>query len=451
MAPSQVTRAKKKAPAKANVVLPEHQCARSPRPFHHTAQQSDRNTDDSYQQHERDEPDGEHDDKQDEHQEPDHEQDEHDKQHSREDLQTGRDGNHDDDDPMELDRTPGKDTQLEADDEHLDPAVFNVLEQHQAKNGRRKAPSPTCLLSTRMHALARSLPVDTHTNVLTPNERDQPKHQAEGTNKQANPSKLGFYPSCWQAFLQAAKLEMHLQAVLTHPVPEHSDAVGLAQEVLDAVLWKYHSKDIRLEKEYCEQMSRLLCDDLFTFCTELKKVIISIAKQLYGIFPRSSVCGGLVQKYVTEAASKLIKSGDYLQLPDLSEGKYKNFVSQVLKDGCQDFYYGNGKKALKLMEEFQCSIPVNGLVLVAAVSPQAKGVLTGFRETGTDKVPDLSADKCRSDFNSLRKSVDTLIAIPDRRRELEEMLEEWAESGMMNGLCNDSDGGSGGEDVNIII
>ncbi|KAG1744790.1 hypothetical protein EDB19DRAFT_1826933 [Suillus lakei] len=216
---------------------------------------------------------------------------------------------------------------------------------------------------------------------------------------------------------------MHLQAVLMHPVPEHSDAVALVREVLDAVLWKYHSKDIRLEKEYREQMLRLLCDDLFTFRMELKKVIISIAKQLYGIFLRSSVHGGLVQKHVTEVASKLIKSGDYLRLPDSSEGKYKNFISQVLKDGCQDFYYGNGKKVLKLTEEFQCSIPVNGLVLVATVSPQAKGVLTGFRET----------------------------AIPDRCRELEEMLEEWAESGMMNGLCNDSDGGSAEEDVNIVI
>ncbi|KAG2127003.1 hypothetical protein BD769DRAFT_1668127 [Suillus cothurnatus] len=55
------------------------------------------------------------------------------------------------------------------------------------------------------------------------------------------------------------------------------------------------------------------------------------------------------------------------------------------------------KKELKLTEEFQCSIPVNCLVLVAMV----KGVLTGFCETGTDKVPDLSADKCRSNFNSL--------------------------------------------------
>jgi hypothetical protein len=80
-----------------------------------------------------------------------------------------------------------------------------------------------------------------------------------------------------------------------------------------------------------------------------------------------------------------------------------------------------------------------------------KGVLSGFRDTGTDRVPDLSADKCRADFNALRKSIDTLIEIPQRRQELEEMLEEWAEFGLMSGVPNGSDSGSGEEDVNIII
>jgi hypothetical protein len=66
-------------------------------------------------------------------------------------------------------------------------------------------------------------------------------------NKQTNPSKLGFYPPSWQGFLQAAKLEMRLQAVLTHPIPEHQQALLLAREVLDAVLWSYHSKKIKME------------------------------------------------------------------------------------------------------------------------------------------------------------------------------------------------------------
>jgi hypothetical protein len=37
-----------------------------------------------------------------------------------------------------------------------------------------------------------------------------------------------------------------------------------------------------------------------------------------------------------------------------------------------------------------------------------------FRDTGTDKVLDLSADKCRSDFDGLQKSVDTLMTNPER-------------------------------------
>ncbi|KAG1780972.1 hypothetical protein EV702DRAFT_1193807 [Suillus placidus] len=292
-----------------------------------------------------------------------------------------------------------------------------------------------------------------HSHSCTPDQHHQPKNRGEGTNKQTNPSKLRFYPPCWQAFLQAAKLEMRLQAVLTHPVPEHPDTQKLVREVLDAVLWKYHSKKIKMEKgyfpEYSAQMSRLLCDDLFTFHMELKKVIISIAKQLYGIFPKG---GGTrreaPQKHVADAASKLIKSGEYLQIPDSSDGKYKNFVSQVLKDACHDFYYGNSKKALKLTNEFQCSIPINSLILVAAVT---KGVITGFRDTGTDKVPDLSADRCRSDFNAIQKSVDKLMENPEHRQELDEMLEEWAEYGMMDELQDDSDGASGSEDVNIIM
>jgi hypothetical protein len=81
-----------------------------------------------------------------------------------------------------------------------------------------------------------------------------------------------------------------------------------------------------------------------------------------------------------------------------------------------------------------------------------KGVISGFSETGTDKVPDLSADRCRNDFNILQKSLDTLMDIPERREELEDMLAQWAKIGMGelvhgNGSAGDSDW----EDVNIIL
>ncbi|KAG2351829.1 hypothetical protein BDR07DRAFT_1500142 [Suillus spraguei] len=70
------------------------------------------------------------------------------------------------------------------------------------------------------------------------------------TNQQANSSKLGFYPASWQAFLQAAKLEMRVQAILVHPLPVHQEAVILAQEVLSAVLWTYHTKKVKLDNGY---------------------------------------------------------------------------------------------------------------------------------------------------------------------------------------------------------
>ncbi|KAG0699231.1 hypothetical protein DFH29DRAFT_1002186 [Suillus ampliporus] len=184
-------------------------------------------------------------------------------------------------------------------------------------------------------------------------------------------------------------------------------------------------------------MSRLLCDDLFTFRTELKKVVISITKTSYKIFPKGMVARkDEMQKHVIVNATKLLKTGEYLRIPDSSDGKWKNFVSQALRDSCLDFYYSNSKKALKNMDEFQHAIPINGLLLVAMVM---KGIITGFRETGTDKVPDLSTDKCRADFNSLRKS-------------LEEMLQQWAMIWMGD---LDFDGGSVGgsdmEDVNVVL
>jgi hypothetical protein len=80
-----------------------------------------------------------------------------------------------------------------------------------------------------------------------------------------------------------------------------------------------------------------------------------------------------------------------------------------------------------------------------------KGVLTGFRNSGTDKVPDLTADTCRADFNLLQKSVDKLMTIPECHTELEEMLKEWAEEGMMGELHNDWDSAAGSDDINIII
>ncbi|KAG1871997.1 hypothetical protein C8R48DRAFT_670404 [Suillus tomentosus] len=122
---------------------------------------------------------------------------------------------------------------------------------------------------------------------------------------------------------------------------------------------------------------------------------------------------------------------------------------QALKDACLEFYYSNSKKALKNTDEFRRTIPVNAMLLVAAV---LKGVISGFCETGTDKVPDLTAEQCRTHFVNLRKSVDTLLDIPERREELEDMLEQWARVGMGDSeYATGSATGSDGEDTIIMV
>ncbi|KAG1849726.1 hypothetical protein F4604DRAFT_1934744 [Suillus subluteus] len=309
------------------------------------------------------------------------------------------------------------------------------LPKHSAQPDRTPSPAPSSSRSCSHSA--------------SPIQRSKSQDDGQHVNQQGNPAKLGFYPASWQAFLQDAKLEMWLRAVLSHPVPVHQDVVLLAQEVLDTVLWTYHTKELKLDNgyfpEYKTLMLRLLCDDLFTFRTELKKIVISIMKQLYGIFSKGN---SMHKEGVSEAVAKLLKTSEYLRVPDSSEVKYTNFVSQVLKEACLGFHYGNSRKALKVTDEFQHEIPVNGLILVAAVM---KGVLSSFCDSSTDKVPDLTADTCRLDFNSLQKSVDKLMDIPECRAELKEMLRDWAKEGMIGELHNNSDSTAGSEDINIII
>ncbi|KAG2130227.1 hypothetical protein DEU56DRAFT_757902 [Suillus clintonianus] len=281
---------------------------------------------------------------------------------------------------------------------------------------------------------------------------------------QENPSKLGFYPACWQGFLQAAKLQMRLQAILTHPIPKHQDAVQLAQEVLDAELWLCHQKKLKFENgyfpEYSPQMCRLLCDDLFTFRTELKKVVISIAKLSYDIFPKgTAMLPEQIKKHIVTAATALLKTGDYLRIPDssnvvlltvFSRRANSRILYRRLSRMCLEFFYSNSKKALKNTDDFRQTIPINALILVAAVM---KGVISGFSDTGSDKVPQLSADRCRTDFDKLQKSVNTLLDIPERREELEEMLEQWAKIGMgeFDWHADGSGAGSDAGDINIIL
>ena len=72
--------------------------------------------------------------------------------------------------------------------------------------------------------------------------------------------------------------------------------------------------------EYAWLMRCQLCDDLFTFRAELKKVVVSIAKRLYGVFPTDNVVRkDVVRRHIADTASNLIKTSNYLRLPDSSD------------------------------------------------------------------------------------------------------------------------------------
>ncbi|KAG1813637.1 uncharacterized protein BJ212DRAFT_1301017 [Suillus subaureus] len=284
--------------------------------------------------------------------------------------------------------TPEKDfdgdSNDEAEDKTEESEVFDVLEHHQVKNGWRSPLKDTLCQSLLIGQIMQDY-LFIHALIVL-----------HLTN-----------------LIHTESIEMH------YNLPKKSSTLNCEYTTRTRLYWIM----------YQTQMAWLLCDDLFTFRTQLKKVIVSIMKTSYGIFPKGTVACKEMQKCVTVNATKLLKT--------------------TLKDSCLEFYYSNSKKALKNTEEFQCSIPVNGLLLVAVM---IKGVITGFHETSTDKVPDLSTDKCRANFNSLQESVDNLIGNPEHGKDLKEMLEEWAMIGM--GDCyfdDDNVGGSDMEDVNVIL
>ncbi|KAG1810408.1 uncharacterized protein HD556DRAFT_1302714 [Suillus plorans] len=224
-------------------------------------------------------------------------------------LNQGIDGDFDDELDTQRDKPDAQDNAIDDDfNNELDNAArdkteeseaFDVLERHQMKNGRRKAPSLTYLskakhtecrhasshsksprrpsprhvVSTGSSALARppkSCPVyapyfllhalspfytlkvsisafgiasrSTSPSHATCDEPDSRRNKRKAKTAQEDPVKLSFYPPAWQAFLQ-----------------------------------------------YVTQMSRLLCDDLFAFRTELKKVVISVTKASYDIFLKGTI------------------------------------------------------------------------------------------------------------------------------------------------------------------
>ncbi|KAG0692169.1 hypothetical protein DFH29DRAFT_882932, partial [Suillus ampliporus] len=315
--------------------------------------------------------------------------------------------------------------------EGQDNETYDVLEHHQAQNGQCKAPSPFLLANTHLDVTtAQDLLINARLNIMA-------------TRDLVNVCHLQV-PLLFERRLPDVDIRCLIRIILLL-APEHQDAMQLAQEVLDAKLWVCHQKKLKFENGkfslYCRFLpviscliARLLSGVWPTDVpAELKKVVISIAKLSYNIFPKGTMMQPEeIKNCIVAAATKLLKTGDYLWIPDSSNGKFKNFVLQALKDVCLKFFYSNSKKALKNTDDFHHTISVNALILVAAM----KGVISGSVKPAPTK----------TDFDKLWKSVEKLLDIPERREELKEMLDQWAKIGMGEFDWH-ADGSDAGSDV----
>ncbi|KAG2338229.1 hypothetical protein BDR05DRAFT_952053 [Suillus weaverae] len=307
-------------------------------------------------------------------------------------FRSAEDSKEDEDDPafndtFSVNRDDDDDTLMELgqdNNEDDSPDVFNVLEHHHAKNRQHKAPSPTRPSNIPIYMLIRSLLANIH-------------------------------------------LDMCL-------VADHS-----RMHVLHPLIWSLLSVPLKLH----HLKSVLLMYNL----SIILPLSLSLQMQMDLMVPLMD-CLLIIQHFPPVTYSPPLREKSWMQYYGSITLKKIKIEKGYFPEYSAQMSHLQWQKALKLTNEFQCLILINGLILMAVVM---KGVITGFHDTGTDKVPDLSTNKCRSNFNAIQKSVDKLMENPEHHQELDKMLEEWAEYGMMDELQDDSDSTSGSEDVNIIM
>ncbi|KAG2141313.1 hypothetical protein DEU56DRAFT_911421 [Suillus clintonianus] len=141
----------------------------------------------------------------------------------------------------------------------------NVLEQHQKKNGLRRLPDPEYL-----ETLCQQSEINIQREV---------QHEVPQSRSEARPTQLRWYSTGWKVFLEEAKGECHTVHTLTNPFPTLAgDLPKSITGVLSAlkIEWEKNGKQVESGVWPAQQsnMARLLYDDLATWQSELKKVVI---------------------------------------------------------------------------------------------------------------------------------------------------------------------------------
>ncbi|KAG2092809.1 uncharacterized protein F5147DRAFT_779552 [Suillus discolor] len=315
-----------------------------------------------------------------------------------------------------------------ATDQESAPQPDNVLRAHHERNGYPRLPDPALL------ELLRSAEVDVPNPKAKPkakrNRKLKLKLNAENASDDKGPkaSQLGWYSSCWKSFLEDAKEECRTQQALENPFPSLVvDMPVSITECLSASLVQWlktgHQVDAGVWPEHKPDM---LYDDLATWHSELKKIVIAIAPSAYGLVPPADIPIQERAAWVEAAAADLLDDGKFLRYGLDNLGKTRNFAHPAFLEAIILFMYtGTYRIASRRPDIFRKQVPLKCLALICTAF---HCILQGLAKHGNGKLyPKFTAKEYETVYMAMLGLLENVKNNPYHGPKLMHQLREWAQ------------------------
>ncbi|KIK40661.1 hypothetical protein CY34DRAFT_86884, partial [Suillus luteus UH-Slu-Lm8-n1] len=244
---------------------------------------------------------------------------------------------------------------------------------------------------------------------------------------------LAWYGSRWKRFLDGAKGECRVLHALENPFPRLVPDLSVSiTESLSASLVEWLKDGNQVEADVWParkpDMARLLYDDLSTWRSDLKKIVVAITPSVYSIIPPAELSTKERASWVEEAATELLDRSKYLRDGKDELGKTKNFAHPGLREVIIFFIYtGSYRIAHRRPDIFRKQVPLKCLALVATAF---HCVLDGLRKNGNGKTyPNFSSKDYLSIYNRMLGLLEDIMKDPYHGPKLVQQLCRWAEAG----------------------
>ncbi|KAG2139772.1 hypothetical protein DEU56DRAFT_912036 [Suillus clintonianus] len=186
-----------------------------------------------------------------------------------------------------------------------------------------------------------------------------------------NATQLGWYGPCWKGFLEDAKVECRAQQALDNPFLKLEDLLYTVTKSLSVSLVQWLKNGSQVEADvwpaHKSDMSRLLYDDLATWCSNLKKKrLLSPSHLLCTVLsPQPPSPFRSAQLGFKNTAMDWLDDSLFLRDGVDKLGKTRNFAHPGLREATILFLYtGSYCIARRRPEIFRKEIPLTCFALV---------------------------------------------------------------------------------------